>query len=285
MRHVPASALVAALLASGCTFDEDLPETDLQGTVRLPKDILKFDYQSDPESTDVVTIEDARGIGPVYLGVFPSVREGLYDYPHPELGPVLNSTQEGNTYPYGGTTIGRFDWGCYQELICKVVTGRYQSYDDLLEFFADQLGDPVSDNQGKEVYSAVEFQEQCFEVLYMTGDNEMLFVSLEQDFVDRGDYLEADVEIPHTLFAEGMAVWGWVDMPSKTFDFSTCNDSVGEFQFYYDEQYQLGTNNLDVLNFPGNYIDPGDWVVQDPAIINSRDDNFELEIGFHYVDE
>jgi hypothetical protein len=47
----------------------------------------------------------------------------------------------------------------------------------------------------------------------------------------------------------------------------------------------VGTNSIDVLNFPGKYIDSGDWITQEAATINTVDDEFELEIGYHYVEE
>ena len=279
-------SLIIAMMATGCAFQEDLPEVDLQGVVKLPAAITQFNYSDDPElDVEPLAIDDARAIGPVYLGVFPSVQDGLYDFPHPEIGPVLNTSTEGNTYPYGGTSIGRFDWACYQQLVCKVVTGRFQSYDDIIDYFANTLQDPIEDSQGDEVVGGVDFQERCFEVLYMTGDYELLFADTEVDFELNGDVYEAEVEIPHTVYAEGMAVWGWVDMPSLTYEFNTCDPTVGERQNYYNENFDLGTNFIDVLNFPGNYIDSGDWVVEEPAIITNPDEDFELTIGFNYVDE
>jgi hypothetical protein len=276
--------IIVSVALAGCAYQEDLPEVDLHGTVRIPADAISFEFGDDIDNLE--TISDARAMGPVYLGVFPSVQEGLYDYPHPEIGPVLNTSQEGNTYPYGGTTIGRFDWACYQELVCKVTTGRFTSYDDLLEYFADVLGNPVSDSEGVDVGSGTEFQEHCYELLFATADYEMLFISETTDFTLDGDYLVAeDVEIPQVPFTENMAIWGWVDMPSRTYEYSTCDSSNGEQFSYYNEFYEKGTNYIDVLNFPGNYIDPGDWIVQDPVLVSDPDADFDLEIGFNYVDE
>ena len=278
--------LSVAFGAAGCAFQEDLPEQDLSGTVRIPIEAISFEFGEDADNLETIT--DARSLGPVYLGVFPSVREGLYDFPHPEIGPVLNTSAEGDTYPYGGTSIGRFDWACYQELICKVPTGRFTSYEDILDYFGNVLGDPVSDSEGFEVNSGTEFQEHCFELLFATADYEMLFVNEVTDFVQEGDYLVAeDVEIPQVPFTKDMAIWGWMDMPSRTYEFSTCNagSDGGEFFSYYNEEFNKGTNYIDVLNFPGNYIDPGDWVVQDAVLVTDPEAEFDLEIGFHYVDE
>jgi hypothetical protein len=276
--------IIISTVLAGCAYQEDLPEQDLRGTVRIPIDAIQFDYGEDLDNLESIT--DARGLGPVYLGVFPSVQEGLYDFPHPEIGPILNTSAEGDTYPYGGTTIGRFDWACYQELVCKVSTGRFTSYDDILEYFADVLGDPVSDSEGVNVANGIEYQEHCYELLFATDDHEMLFLSETPDFEVDGDYLVAtDIEIPQVPFTENMAIWGWLDMPSRTYEFSTCDNDNGEVASYYNEFYDKGTNYIDVLNFPGNYIDPGDWVVQDPFLVTDPETDFDLEIGFNYVDE
>lgn len=276
--------ILSVAFGAGCAFQEDLPEEDLRGTVRIPIEAASFEFGDDVDNLETIT--DARGLGPVYLGVFPSVQEGLYDFPHPEIGPVLNTSAEGDTYPYGGTSIGRFDWACYQELICKIPTGRFTSYEDILDYFGNVLNDPVSDSEGVIVNSGTEFQEHCFELLFATADYEMLFVNEVTDFVEQDGYLVAeDVEIPQVPFTEGMTIWGWVDMPSRTYEFSTCDSANGEFFSYYNEEFDKGTNYIDVLNFPGNYIDPGDWVVQDAVQVTNPEDEFDLEIGFHYVDE
>ena len=275
--------IIFSVLA-GCAYQEDLPEVDLLGTVRIPAAASQFEFGEDIDKLEI--IDDARAMGPVYIGVFPSVQEGLYDFPHPEIGPVLNTSQEGDTYPYGGTTIGRFDWACYQELVCKVTTGRFTSYDDLLDYFANVIGDSVSDSEGVEVGSGTEFQEHCYELLFATADYEMLFINETTDFVlEDGYYVAEDVEIPQVPYTEGMAIWGWMDMPSRTYEYSTCDPGNGEIASYYNEFYDRGTNYIDVLNFPGKYIDPGDWIVQEAVLVNDPDAKFDLEIGFNYVDE
>ena len=100
------TALILAQL-QGCSFDEKINVHDLRGTVKITIEATKFIYGFDD---DAVEIDDIRGLGPLYLGVFPSVREGLYPFPHPEMGPILSEGQDGNSYPYGGNTVGRFDW-------------------------------------------------------------------------------------------------------------------------------------------------------------------------------
>ena len=277
--------MIFSIILVACTFDEELPHQDLKGTVRLPKEASQFLYGGLSSEEEQIVIDDPRGFGPVYLGVFPSIQDGLFPYPHPEMGPIVNEGQDGNTYPYGGTTIGRFDWACYQSMVCKTVTGRYKDYNDLLDFHNNVLEQPLLTAEGHQVTSSAEFQERCFELMYSTGDQEMLFVNPETSFELVGEEWVAEIEIPHVLAKEGMVVWGWIDMPSVTFDFNTCNSEQGATVSYYDQRYETGTNYADVLNFPGKYIDNGDWVSQEGAIITNTDDEFDLEIGYQYVEE
>jgi hypothetical protein len=273
--------LISLVLLQACTFKEDLNYYDLKGTVKIPVAATKFVYGFDDEQR---IIDDIRGLGPVYLGVYSSVQDGLYPFPHPEMGPILAEGQDGNSYPYGGNTIGRFDWACYEQLVCKTVTGRYESYADILDFYETQLDEKVRTYDGHIVGTGEEFRERCFEYEYGTGDHEMLFIGV-RDFRVEGDFLVGDATIPHVAMYENMKVWGWMDMPSPSFDFNTCDPGVGDNINYYNENYDLGTNAIDVLNYPGKYIDFGDWVAQTPVEITDPLQPFELELGFHYVDE
>lgn len=275
-------------LLAACAYQEDeLNHFDFAGTVRIPVEAATVEYIDDDNVSWMVT--DARNLGPVYIGVFPSVVGNLYDYVHPEIGPVLGEDQPGNTYPLGGDTIGRFEYGCYQQLDCKIVTGRYTSYEDVLDFFATQLREPVLGPDGEEVGSGMEYQERCYELRYATNDREVDFIEdgeLDFELSSDGQYYEAETEILHTQFFEGMTAWGWMDAPSVTFDFASCDASgnQGEQIFYYDEQNFVGTNFTDLLNFPGLYIDGGDWVENAGDPLVAPDDTFTLELGFNYDD-
>jgi hypothetical protein len=165
-----------------------------------------------------------------------------------------------------------------------MVTGRFETFADIIDFHANVLNDPIRTPDGQPVLSEAEYRERCYEITFTTSDNEMLFIG-ERDFELEDGFLVADVTLPQVSFREGMQVWAWVDMPSPSFEFNTCTAGVGETQNYYNEFYQVGTNSIDVLNFPGKYIDSGDWVTQEPATINKVGDEFELEIGYHYVEE
>ncbi len=269
---------------SGCYNENDyLTHRDLKGTVTIPAEYVQLEVL-DAEDNLKTLSDDPRVLGPVYLGVFASIRNDLYSYPHPEIGPILDEGTEGNTYPYGGTTIGRFDWGCYQQMKCKLVTGRYQDYDEVLDFFADDLESPILNDDSDEVTSGVELRERCYEMQYLTGDAEVRFVGpLDFEPTSNGDYV-ADVEILHTEFVEGVQIWGWMDMPSSTFDFRTCDETEGNQVFYYDENYQSGTNFVDVLNFPGKYVGDGDLVAEEAAVVTDPDKEFSLTLGLK-IDE
>jgi hypothetical protein len=285
--------LLAAALTSGCAYTEDsLEHFDLYGKVRIPKEataitvtVSETDEEGNTVSQDVDLESDVRNIGPVYLGVYPGVDTNLFEFPHPEIGPVL-SEDTLDSYPYGGSTVGRPGFACYELLVCKVTTGRFTSYDDILEFFRDDLQNPVLNQYGEEVTSETEFREWCYETMFLTSDTELPFLAMDGvDFVDKGDYWEADATIYHSYFREGATVWGWMDAPTRSYNFASCSDSNaqgGWQQFYYTEQYVTGATFAGLLNAPANYIDRGDWISETGDIMQSPDDNFVVELGYKY---
>ena len=86
------SALVLSL--TGCAYDENIAQADISGVVRIPKEAITIAL-SDPDSVEDRIVEDMRALGPVYVGAYPSVREGDYPYLHPEMGPVIVAGQTG----------------------------------------------------------------------------------------------------------------------------------------------------------------------------------------------
>lgn len=281
-RTTTLAVTIAVGLLASCTYQEDLPSEDLVGVVRLPKEALETLTLNDPATSEPIIVNDMRALGPVYVGAFASVESDDFDYPHPEMGPILNKDNPGDTYPYGGTSIGRFDWACYQTLVCKVVTGRFQSYDDIISFFSDVLDDPITGPDGEEITDPEIFQERCFDAYYVTTNDELSFLSSANDFEDKGDYYEAPVTVPHVNWVEGLSLWGWIDMPSYTFDFASCDSNSGQKYVRYSEDFYEGTSQANLLNFPSQFIDPGDWIVEDAPIITNPDDDFVLELGYHY---
>lgn len=277
-----------ALTVTGCAFDEHLPQVDVQGTVVLPKEAATYTVV-DARTGDETTVEDARAIGPVYLGVFPNVQEDLYDYPHPEMGPVIVDGTPGNTYPYGGGTIGRFDFACFSDLACRITTGRYESFEDVLDWYNTVLGDPVVDEFGAVVDSPDFFRTYCYELFQYTADYELTFLSsftnangiemntLDFSVNDDGDY-EAQFDLWQVSYKENMKIWGWMDAPSEKFTFSTCDPDRGQQNTKYTNNFEYGTNYTDLLNYPSKYIFENDWVIKDPYTFTAVDaDTFRLE--------
>lgn len=293
----------------GCAYEENLNEKDLTGLVRIPVEALESlqlidsdgtptmdgGFTVDENGAPILDITDQMGLlGPVYLGAFPSVQEGDYAYPHPEMGPILDADRPGDTYPYGGTTVGRFDYACYEQLRCKVVTGRYTDYGEIIDFFADVVQEPIVAPDGSEVTSPDAYQEHCFGTEYVTTNDELSFVDddPQEDVLpyfkpyfrlnDDGDFYIADVTIPHTVVVDEMELWGWVDMPSARYNFSTCDESEGDYHYRYTEQYYKGSSYPDILNYPGQYIDEGDWVADPFVVDSSTDDNFVIDFNIKF---
>jgi hypothetical protein len=275
----------ASLALAGCFVEEGNEYLDVTGIVKIPVEaaIIDVTVTNDEGIDETYQVgPDVRALGPVYLGLYSDVKADEFGYPHPVLGPVLDVETGGNAYPYGGTSVGRFDYGCYEMLRCRIVTGRYETFDDVLEWFAEDIGDPILNPYGDEVGSATEYRERCYELMFLTSDDEIPFIGKQPYFEQKGDYFEAEVSVLHTLFKEGVNVWGWVDRPSPRFEFDTCELAVGWQMFYYDEQYITGSSHQDLLNFPNQYITKGDWVVGEAAVLDKPDQSFEVEISYAY---
>lgn len=302
---------LVGLSFGGCTYEEDLREKDLTGKVRIPIEALESlqlidsdgtpivdgGFTVDEEGQPILDITDQMGLlGPVYLGAFPSTEEGLYAYPHPEMGPILDADRPGDTYPYGGTSVGRFDYACFEQLRCKVVTGRYTDYDGIIDFFENVVQEPIIAPDGSPVTDASTYQEHCFTTEYVTSNDELSFIDDEPEKKQYDTYFKpyftlnsdgthyvADVTIPHTLVVDGMELWGWVDMPSGSYNFSTCNESEGDYHYRYTEQFYKGSSFPDLLNFPGLYIDEGDWIAE-PYVVDGADKDFVIDFSFKFED-
>lgn len=255
------------LLSIGCSFDEHLNTADISGMVTIPRAAATRNV-TDPATGETVEVVDRRNIGPVILGAYPSVGiPAEYGFPHPEVGPVIDADLPPDTYPYGGGTVGRFDYACYQELVCKISTGRFLDYEDVLDWFDNYVHDPIKDDNGDIVQSGDFFRQSCYELFEITADYEMAWVSGESglDFVENpeGDF-EADFNLWHANFKPGMSIWGWVDSPSSqdgNFQFSTCDESLGQQNNEYTNDYDYGTGRWTLLNTPGEFIGGGDFVV------------------------
>ena len=186
------------------------------------------------------------------------------------------------------------DYACYEQLRCKVVTGRYTDYQEIIDFFSDVVQEPILAPDGTEVTNASTYQEHCFTTEYVTSDDELSFVDDEPNedvrpyfkpyfsLNEEGTHYVADVTIPHALVVDGMELWGWVDMPSARYNFASCNESEGDMHYRYTEQFYKGSSYPDLLNFPGLYIDEGDWIVDEPYTVDSADDEFVIDFTYKF---
>lgn len=268
---------VFALLLPACVFQEHLPEVDVHGTVIIPR-AAATQTITNPRTGEVSEITDTRLIGPVYLGAFSGVNEIDFAYPHPDIGPVISSGDPPDTYPYGGGTVGRFDFACYSSTACHIVTGRYTDFDDLLSFFDEVLGDPIVDEGGTPVNSSDYFRAYCYDLFEYTADFELQFLAGEDglDFTENADGdFEATFDLWHTVYKPGMRIWGWVDSPSQTltdsFSFATCNPNDGLQLSQYNATLRSGNAYTNLLNTPNTYIHDGDWVVSDAPELTWED--------------
>jgi len=284
--------MLLTILLSGCLYDEQLPQIDITGKVVLPRAALTRTTVSatttDTDGDGIIdetTLEasaepvtDVRLIGPVYLGAFSGIDTQSFDYPHPSMGPIITTDYPGDTFPYGGTTVGRIDFACYEAVACNVTTGRFKNYDEIISYFKDMLGRPITDSRGVEVDASSVFQQYCYDYYYATSDQEMSFIG-DSDFTENedGDF-EAEFVMPHTTYVEGMVLWGWMDAPQIGTDnadingsFSTCDDSGGREYTQYDQKYYEGRPKYDLLNYPSLSIYQGDWVGDGETVMDSPD--------------
>lgn len=280
--------LLLPLLA--CSYQENVPEVDISGTVVVPRAAAtRTEVDDAGNETEVV---DQRIIGPVILGAFSGIDRLSFGYPHPAMGPVIEADTPGDAFPYGGTTVGRIDFACYEALSCRVATGRFADYADILDYFANVVGIPVTDPYGTVIDDASTFQQYCYEYFEYTSDQEMSFIG-DLDFEENADGdFEAEFFMPHTQFVDGMTIWGWMDAPAVSIanpevhgTFSSCNADAGRQYTDYDQTYYEGRLNYDLLNLPSMYINWGDWVADGEAVLATAEDTPTVNLSFYYGEE
>lgn len=306
--HRGGVALAAAVLfgsLQGCAYDEGLLIANLKGRVFLPQEAAQRTIVLEDGTQE--TIEDVRLIGPVYLGLFPSVYPAnvVERYPHPEIGPQYLADVQGNTYPYGGTTLGDIRYPCFEFLKCKVTSGRYVDYDSIVDWF-ELIGQPIKDAGGEEVTDGEFLRQTCFELLSVTSDREVRLVAedrnddatvdaLDLDFVKEGDYYVGEFTIWQQDFfwdqeqenctpgvdCDGFSVWGWMDTPSTTeYVYSTCDPDLGFVNPWYNAQFPGGASFVDTLNFPSKYISDGDYTASEGYVWRDIYDEPDLYFDF-----
>jgi hypothetical protein len=296
--------VLSSTMLSGCYYDEGLTIENMTGTVVIPREAATRDFVREGDEGDTVeTITDVRLIGPVYLGMFAGVEEGIEDYPHPSVGPQYQAGVPGDTYPYGSTTVGDIRYACFEHLTCKVVSGRYLDFDSMVEWFRDVLEQPIMDNLGNEVTNGDFIRQTCYEYLNVTTDEEIQVTAMDSnddgvvdlndlDFVEGSDgnfYAEFDFW-QQEYFEEqggeegsskGFSLWGWMDAPSQSsLRYGTCNSSDGYQEQTYNNDFFGGQQYDDLINLPANYISDGDWVSTTGYTYESPFDTPELWIDF-----
>ena len=289
--------ILAVAVLGGCTFDEGIIVNDMKGTIVIPRDAATrtLTYADGTEQT----VTDPRLIGPVYLGYFPEVGVGAQEYPAPVPGPVFKEGIPGDTYPYGGTSIGDIRFPCIEALKCKVVSGRFVDFDEMVTWFNDTLRTPLADSHGITVQSGDYIVEQCFDLLRYVDESEIrltatedrnedgLLDKLDLDFVEDGDgNFKAEFNIRQQEYfqsdeGQGFTLWGWMDAPSETsYQFSTCDPNDGYVENEYNRNFRAGRPYRGLLNVPTQYIADGDWVASDPHTYTSPEDTPTIHLDY-----
>ncbi|MBN2798981.1 MAG: hypothetical protein JXX28_07515 [Deltaproteobacteria bacterium] len=290
MRALP---LLLALTA-GCTYEEGMTIADLTGTVVLPEEAVTRTFQKQDGTEETLT--DPRLIGPVYLGLFSGVQDGLKSYTHPLMGPMFQPGVPGDTYPYAGTTVGDLPFPCFESLVCKVSSGRYTDFDNMVDWFTDVIETPIVDAYGDEVDTGDYVRQTCYDLMHYTTDEEVRLTATtdrnedgvidlkDLDFVQGNDgKFYADFTIWQTQYVDGFTLWGWMDAPSEVSHmFSTCDPSQGYQESTYSSDFAGGMQYPDLLNSPSLYISSGDWVVSSGGThtYSSPDDHPEIHLDF-----
>jgi hypothetical protein len=311
MKHALTALSVLVATLSGCRYEEGLLIENMRGTVLVPEAAATRTVVHPNGESETIT--DVKLIGPVFLGLFPSVEEAdvIAPYPHPEVGPQFIPGVAGDTYPYGGTTIGDLRFACLEYLTCKVTSGRFDTWNTMIEWFAS-LDQPIRDASGAEVVSGEYLQQLCFDQLNVTSDEEARLTAYEDrngdgetdaldlDFVwdesagaFRGEFTLWQQEFYWDTREEettgctpgedctGFSLWGWMDSPSTvTYDYSTCDPSLGFNNEIYNNEFFGGIVFSNVLNFPTTYIDAGDVLATEPFVWNDISDQPELVLDW-----
>lgn len=295
--------MVALYLLAGCSNPETVLEGDVVAKVVIPKEAATRTVVKAVEADDgTITYEtreetDVRLLGPVYVGAYGELDTVSFDYVHPAMGPVLSGAY-GDTFPYGGATVGRLDFACYEAVACQVTTGRFANYDELLDYFKNSLGKPVLDDYGVEVTSGDVMEQWCYRYFEATSEAEMSFIGEDKlSFTEEGDNFVADVVLAHTTRMDGLKLWAFMDAAEIVADkidingsFTTCDAASGREVTGYGASFREGGSYFDVLNTPSTYVQYGDWVSDETAVVHFDEDRNQtndvtVNINFAYVEE
>lgn len=302
------TSLLAVVTLVGCGYDEGLNIENIEGTVVIPRELVTRTYNVGGQTQQLT---DVRSIGPVYVGLYSEVEapEIVTTYPHPAVGPSFDGVGLGDTYPYGGTSIGTYRPICLEALQCKVVSGRFVDWDSMAYWFSEVLDEPILDYFGNEATSGEYIRQTCLEAYNHTTDLELGLTvyednngdeelnELDLDFVEREDgNFEADFTIWQQEFFEdvtgltenGFTLWGYMDAPAPgSGKFGSCVES-GAFTrtVDYNQNFRAGTNYRLALNYPSAVLQVGDVVAGDQGdgefghVFDDIDDAPELWLNF-----
>ena len=295
--------ILLSFALGGCANPETVPEGEVVAKVVIPKAaatrtvVSAVDDDGDGTYEYVTSdVTDVRTLGPIYIGAFGGIDDLAFPYAHPAMGPVTTEGQRGDTFPYGGATLGRLDYACYTQIACKVTTGRFKDYDELLDYFRNDLGLPVQDAMGNEVVNGDTMRQQCLEYFSATSDAEMAFIGEDNlSFAEEGDDFVAEVTLAHTNRVDGMSLWAFMDAPEIRSDqvpangsFTTCDLAGGRnASVYTDYGFYEGASYYNILNAPSTYIQYGDWVSDGDAVVHfdadlNQTNDVTININFEY---
>ena len=239
----------------GC-LDEQLPEQNISGTLTVPGS----------------QAENAYDIGIVYLGLYSGWDSNSLGYPYPSTGPVVGDASAGDAFPYGGTTVGRFAFACYQVLKCEFITGRFTNFEEIISSYelTDEAGAPLTPEQ---------MFDDCTFYYGFNSLEEFDFSGEELlDFArnDAGDW-EASWQIVRAQPRDNSVLYAYADN-----DLTSCNPGDGSINRQPDAfVFREGTNFQDVLNFPVKYLTRGDFITsQPPSVEQDRLDGYELVLDY-----
>ncbi len=258
-------------LALTACFSETMTDVDLTGTVRIPVEL----------------VGEMADIGIVYIGLFAGWDVDTLGYPYPKMGPVVGDQRLGDTYPYGGTSVGTFGYACYQSLKCQVVTGRHVDLTDLVcrfQLLAEgESGCSCSQSEdgswsiddGSGCLDPDTFWDDCSHYYGYQDPSQLNFVGEDQlDFQeveeDGQAYYQASFRMWHVVPYQNAVLYGFVDN-----DLTSCNPEDGQTNRRQSidggPYFREGTNFSDVMNFPDKYLSPGDLVTSAPHALTADD--------------
>lgn len=294
MRSKQVGVLLVATLSACVENPEGFTTRNLHGEIILPAEAATRTFPNIAEP-----VVDPRLIGPVYLGLYPSVKQGILPYTHPEIGPVYQAGIPGDAYPYGGTSVGDIRFPCIEFLKCKVVSGRYVDFDQMVTWFNETLEMPIVDSRGSAVTSGDYVAQACYDQLRYVAEEEIRLTATqdrnEDGFLDEGDldFVEqndgtwrAEFTIYQQEYFEnvetgtGFTLWGWMDAPSeRNNQFTTCSPTGGYQETEYNLDFDAGRPARDLLNFPSIYIGGGDYVAQEGFVYSSPEDEASITLN------